>query len=158
MSTRLSPLLLHCLGLAAPQAQRAQVILRPPWAEKGMLVQADEALLVQAVERLLHHTLGQQVAGAELTLRATRQGGRACLGVQVLGSRGTRLGGGSPALEAAHQLVQRLGGGLGSSASAHGTRAFHIWLPLASDDPFCPLPASKAPAWSVSSPQAAASR
>ncbi len=147
MSTCLTPLLQQSLALAGPQAQRAKVILRPPWAERNMRVQADEGLLAQAVERLLHHSLSQLSAGAELTLRATRQGGRACVGVQVLGSRGRRPDAGGPALEAAHHLVQRLGGGLGTSTAAPGASGFHIWLPLACDDPFYPQPASSTPAW-----------
>lgn len=156
MSNCLSPLLLHCLGLAEPQARRAQAVLRPPRAENGIRVHADEGLLTQAVERLLHHTLAQQPPGAELTLRATREGGRACLGVQVLGSRGGRPDPGGPALEAAHQLVQRLGGGLGVSATASGTRGYHIWLPLARDDPFYPQPASSPSVWSGAGQQALA--
>lgn len=145
MNTCLTPLLLNCLALAAPQAQRAQVDLKPPRADHGMRVQADEDLLAQALGRLLDHAIDQHQPGAELTLRAVRQGARACLGVQVCGRGSAAADLGSPALEAAHQLVQRLGGSLGASTAARGARTFHIWLPLASNDPFHPEPASSRP-------------
>lgn len=154
MNTCLTPLLLHCLALAAPQAQRAQVDLKPPRADHGMRVQADEDLLAQALGRLLDHAIDQHQPGAELTLRAVRQGARACLGVQVCGRGSAAADLGSPALEAAHQLVQRLGGSLGASTAARGARTFHIWLPLASNDPFHPEPAGSWPRVLQGSPPA----
>ena len=161
-STRAGPLLERSQALAGPQAQQAGVQLLPPVVEHGLSLLADERRLLQVMNNLVSNAIKYNRPGGQVRLRAIRQGGRSCLTVQDtglglsdaqrralfqpfnrLGAEATGVPGTGLGLVITQQLVQRMGGSIQVESTPGVGSAFHVWLPLASNDPRHPEPASR---------------
>jgi CheY-like chemotaxis protein len=152
--------------MAGPQSQQAGVQVLPAEVEHGLTVLVDERRLLQVLNNLVSNAIKYNRRGGEVRLRAIRQGGRACLTVQDsglgmtdvqrralfqpfnrLGAEATGVPGTGLGLVIARQLVQRMGGSIQLESMPGVGSAFHVWLPLAANDPLHPEPVDAARAF-----------
>lgn len=133
-------LLERCVALAGPRARQAGASLVPPVVEDGLALMAPGRPLQLVMTALLRTAVDHSSNGGAVHVRAIRQGGRACLTVLAEG-RALRPGSAeAPSLLSTRTRLQRLGGSLQLDQPGGSCRAFHVWLPLARNDPRHPAP------------------
>jgi len=149
----LAPLLAQCVALVQPQAEAAAVVIAPPCCPETLAVQADATRLKQVLLNLLSNAVKYNRPGGQVRL-SVRVGADGLAGMEVLDTGlgiapehlsrlfepFNRLGrehgpvpGVGLGLALSQRLVEAMGGTLGATSDATGTR-FLVRLPMAAVD------------------------